>query len=199
MTRIAALPIVVAVLGFGATPASAADLVSGGSLGVNLLSPAPALLPVPLSTFSAVLANLEPGVAAAVGMDLGELSSLEARGSFGPNSNTELLFGAQVAGRFHLCRALQWGPEGLYVGGGVRWWDLSNQLTGVHRRNLAAAIAAGHRWHFGSLYFDARVHEILALTTWSTEAHTKAASATLLDPWLPKIPLFSFDLGIVFR
>lgn len=191
----------IALLGLCASPAYSAEagLVRGGSLGINLLSPAAALLPVPLSTFSSVLANLEPGVAASVGADLGEWTSLEVRGSFGPNSDTEQVFGAQLGGRFHFCRALRWGPDGAYVGGGARWWDLSNQLTGVHRRNVAGTVTLGHRWNFGSVYFDARAHELLAIYTWSTDPHTEPGGATLADPWLPKVPLFSFDLGFNFR
>lgn len=184
------------LVGFASLPAWGAGDNAPGFVGVNLLSPLPALSPVPLSTLGSVLANLEPGLGVQGGVLLGDVHALEGRLSFGPNSDAELLFSTQLYESFYLLRALQHNPRGLYLGGGVRYWDLYNQLTDVHRNNLGMALSVGYRFDLGRLYLDLRLHEIGLVYTWTSDEHTLPGLATLADPWLPRVPVFSVDLGM---
>lgn len=179
-----------------AEPRAAPDASALPFAGVNLLSPLPALTPVPVSTLSSLLCNLEVGFGASGGVVLGGVHRLEARGAIGPNSAQELLLNVGTSYGWYGTRALGWSAPGLYAGGGLRAWDLYGTATGVHRPTVAAAAEAGYRFELGRLYLDLRAHELLGLRTWSSEPHTLGGWATLGSPWIPKAPLLSLDLGV---
>jgi hypothetical protein len=182
-----------------AEPVSSAGPVPGGFVGFNAMSPVAALTPVPLSTFASVLSNFDPGIGLSFGLDVGELFAGELRASFGSNSDTEQLLGAQLHGRFYALRAVGCGWRGLYLDAGARYWDLHNDLVDVHRKNVAASVGLGHRWDIERFFVDARANEILAMTTWSTAPHPVPGTGTVLDAWFQKTPLVSVDVGITFE
>jgi hypothetical protein len=165
--------------------------------GYNLLSPFPAFLPVPGNTLFSVLSNLECGLGLSGGMIMKNVHAMELRLSLGPNSRTETIFNAQVYYNFYPMRSFQLRMKGLYVGTGLRYWDLFNGLTEVHRNNVAGEIDLGYRFGLkGSFYIDVRVSEIAAVYSWLSAEHTDGGWATLANPSLPKSPLFSIDVGI---
>jgi hypothetical protein len=170
-------------------------------VGVGALSPIPAFTPSPINSVTSVLANLEPGLAVQAGFFVRPAHALELRISGGPNSAKETLLGGQVYGSFYIPRALGRRPLGAYVGWGIRTWRLGNSLTHVSRYNVAPAIAIGNRIRLGGdrFYLDIRVHEILGVYTWTSDAHTTGGVGTLGDRWFPKNPVVSFDVGVNIR
>jgi hypothetical protein len=167
--------------------------------GCNLLSPIPSFLPVPGNTLFSVLANLECGLGLSGGRELNRCHALELRLALGPNSRSETIVNAQLYYNFFLMRRLNLPMKGLYCGGGVRYWDLYNDLTGVHRNNIAGQVDMGYRFGiFGPAYIDVRLSEITAVYSWLSAEHTVGGWATLADRSLPKSPLASIDLGVKF-
>ncbi len=170
-----------------------------GFVGVNLLAPLPAFLPVPLSTLTSVFSGLETGLGVNGGVPAGRWTRVEGRLAAGPNSDAEWLFHLGAWGTIQPLGALGRRPENLYVGAGLRAWDLRNGLTDVDRFNLAAALAVGHRFDLGRAWLDLRAQEILGVCTWTSDPHTEPGFATVADPWMPKVPLITLDLGVDVR
>jgi hypothetical protein len=165
--------------------------------GCNLLSPVPALLPVPGSTLFSVLSNLECGFGVSGGTMINRCHAVELRLALGPNSRSETIFNTQIYYNFFLMRRLNMRMKGLYLGGGMRYWDLYNGLTKVHRNNMAGQIDLGYRFRvYRPLYVDLRMSEIVAMYSWLSAEHTLGGWATLASSSLPKSPLVSIDLGI---
>jgi hypothetical protein len=167
--------------------------------GVNLLSPFPSFLPVPGNTLFSVLSNLECGLGVSGGMMVNRCHALELRMALGPNSRSETIFNTQMYYHFFLARHFGWSMEGLYGGAGIRYWDLYNDLTGIHRNTFAGEIDIGYRFGLrGPFYIDLRAGMITAVYSWLSEAHTTGGWATIADPSLPKSPLLSLDFGMKF-
>lgn len=183
----------IALAGLGA-PSARAE--TSRFVGTNVLSPVPALVPVPFKTLLSVASNLETGAALSAGVILERRHLLELRLAFGPNSDAELIFHGQTYYGFFPMRALSLPLPGLYVGAGLRYWDLYNELTAVHRHNLAGAVAAGYRFEWSRVYLDLRAHGMLAVYSWLSEEHSLGGWSTVADASLPKVPLLSVDFGV---
>jgi hypothetical protein len=167
--------------------------------GINIFSPAAAMLPVPGSTLFSVLSNLECGIGISGGFVAKETHSFEGRLSLGSNSRAETIFNTQVFYNFYLMRHLGWRGRGLYVGMGVRYWDLYNELTDIHRHNFADELALGYRFNLPkSLYLDLRMNEITTVYTTTSDPHILGGWSSIFGPSLPKAPLLSLDFGIRF-
>ena len=150
--------------------------------GFNLLSPFPSFLPVPGNTLFSVLSNLECGLGLSGGMIMNNCHAFELRLALGPNSRSETIFHSQIYYNFFLIRRLNLRMKGLYTGGGLRYWDLYNDLTGVHRNNIAGQIDAGYRFRVkGPAYIDLRTSEIVAVYSWLSADHTTGGWATLAE------------------
>jgi hypothetical protein len=168
-------------------------------IGCNVLSPFPSFLPVPGNTIFSVLSNLECGLGVSGGMVIDRSHALELRLALGPNSRSETIFNMQAYYNFFLMRHLGWRMKGLYTGSGIRYWDLFNGLTDIHRNNVAGEIDLGYRFGVrGPFYIDLRASEIAAVYSWLSAEHTVGGWATLADKSLPKVPLLSVDLGFTF-
>jgi hypothetical protein len=165
--------------------------------GTNLFSPLPGMLPTPGNSLFSLLSNLECGLGLSGGMVVKECHALELRCAFGPNSREEAIFHSQAYYNFFPMQRFHLRMKGLYCGCGLRYWDLYNDLTDVHRNNVAGQADLGYRFKvWNPLYLDLRLSEIVAVYSWLSADHTVGGWATLFDRSLPRIPLLSVDVGV---
>ena len=169
-------------------------------LGLNVLAPVTAINHKVVKIAVPVFSNMEFGLALSGGSVLKERHMLQGRLALGSPHGFDYSFMPQLHlgyGFFLLSR-----PEdrsrGPYVGANLRWWDLYYRTSSLHYFNLMPAVALGHWWDRGPLYFDLRLNMVFAACSWSTQEHTSGACALGVSPapdMAPVLPLFSLDVG----
>lgn len=142
---------------------------------------------------------MEYGVAFSGGYAWGPHTA-EVRLAVGSSNNLFLVSMLQTGYAFAF--AEPFGLErGLYIGGFLRLWALSNLLTGVSDFNASLSLAFGWWIDLGRVSLDLRINQNIGVLSWSTLEHTKPAIALVFSPLpvlSPVLPTLNVNFGVRF-